>query len=172
MTASKFTKPAVVVTAAAAATMYFSAAAHACGGQDATTHVLRTFQSPSGNIACDYQLGFDDDPTKGYVSCEVRDHTWVAPRETDCTGPIADEQRARGLQPNGDTFSMRGGEPAKMMCYWGVGSLSAPNKTTLDYGQTLSVGTITCESEASGVTCTDAGTGHFFRISREAYEVG
>jgi hypothetical protein len=43
---------------------------------------------------------------------------------------------------------------------------------TLDYGQTKSVGVMTCASEPSGVTCTDTSTGHFFRVSRDSYELG
>lgn len=43
---------------------------------------------------------------------------------------------------------------------------------TLAYGQTRSIGAITCSSEPSGVTCTDSGTGHFFRVSRDSYELG
>lgn len=41
-----------------------------------------------------------------------------------------------------------------------------------DYGQTYSHGSITCDSELSGVTCADTATGHFFRVSRENYERG
>jgi hypothetical protein len=47
-----------------------------------------------------------------------------------------------------------------------------PPPPTLDYGQTRSVGTITCDVELSGVTCADSSTGHFFRLSRESYELG
>ena len=43
---------------------------------------------------------------------------------------------------------------------------------TLDFGQTRSVGTITCDSEESGVTCTDTATYHFFRVSPESYDLG
>ncbi len=43
---------------------------------------------------------------------------------------------------------------------------------TLDYGQSMSYGVITCDSESAGVTCTDTGTGHFVRISRENFELG
>ena len=42
---------------------------------------------------------------------------------------------------------------------------------TLAYGQTRSLGTITCDSEPTGITCTDSSTGHYFRISRETYEL-
>jgi hypothetical protein len=165
----KVTHLAPIAAVTVAATIAFAATAHACGGSDGT---LRTFQSPSGNIACDYQVGMDGDPDKGYVSCEVRDHTWVAPRPSGCTGPVADTQRARGLAPDGDKFSIIEGQPAKLMCYWGRGPLNVPQTSTLDYGQTLSAGAITCDSEISGVTCTDASTGHFFRASRESYELG
>jgi hypothetical protein len=44
--------------------------------------------------------------------------------------------------------------------------------STLDYGQTRSVGVMICASEASGVTCTDTSTGHFFRVSRDSYQLG
>jgi hypothetical protein len=43
---------------------------------------------------------------------------------------------------------------------------------TLGYGQAQTVGAITCASEPSAMTCADGSTGHYFRISREAYEVG
>jgi hypothetical protein len=42
----------------------------------------------------------------------------------------------------------------------------------LNYGQTRSAGAITCDSERPGMTCTDSGTGHFFRLSRESYQLG
>jgi hypothetical protein len=119
----------------------------------------------------EYQQGFDGDDTRGYVSCEVRDHTWVAPAAT-CTGPYDDAERAQSGGADGNEFPLIEGEPALLSCYWGAGRLSSPHKSTLDYGQTLSVGTITCDSETSGVTCTDSSTGHFFRVSRESYQLG
>jgi hypothetical protein len=42
---------------------------------------------------------------------------------------------------------------------------------TLDYGQTHTIGTITCDSEPAGVTCTHSSTGHFFRLSRDSYQL-
>ena len=39
------------------------------------------------------------------------------------------------------------------------------------YSQLQSVGTLTCGSEPTGMTCTDSGTGHYFRTSRETYEL-
>ena len=43
---------------------------------------------------------------------------------------------------------------------------------TLDYGQTRCLGPITCDSEPTGMTCTDTSTGHFLRVSRESYQLG
>jgi hypothetical protein len=34
------------------------------------------------------------------------------------------------------------------------------------------IGAITCDSEPAGVTCTDISTGHFFRVSRDSYQLG
>jgi hypothetical protein len=42
----------------------------------------------------------------------------------------------------------------------------------VNYDQPLSAGVITCSSEQAAVKCTDASTGHFFRVSRESYELG
>ncbi len=39
-------------------------------------------------------------------------------------------------------------------------------------GQTHTVGTITCDSQDFGVTCTDAGTGHYIRASTGSYDLG
>ena len=64
------------------------------------------------------------------------------------------------------------GKPANLRCYEGASKFNRPGEQTLDYGQKYSRGAITCESEPSGVTCTDTATGHFFRISRESYELG
>jgi hypothetical protein len=43
---------------------------------------------------------------------------------------------------------------------------------TLAYGQTGSLGVITCTSEPFGITCTNTATSHFFRLSNESYDVG
>ena len=94
---------------------------------------------------------------KGAVACQVRNHTYPQPPLPDC--PVA-----------GRAYSLHGGAPASLECQGGliVGSLPP----TIDYGQTRSVGTITCDVEPSGVTCTDSNTGHFLRLSRDSYQLG
>ncbi len=39
-------------------------------------------------------------------------------------------------------------------------------------GVMCEISSITCDSEPSGMTCTDSGTGHFFRVSRDSYQLG
>jgi len=70
------------------------------------------------------------------------------------------------------SFYLSHAKPANLGYYEGVSKFNAPGLKTLDYGRTYSRGAMTCDSELSGVTCTDTGTGHFFRVSRENYELG
>lgn len=41
----------------------------------------------------------------------------------------------------------------------------------LAYGESLSAGPLTCTSAPSGMTCTDASTGNYFRVSRESFDI-
>lgn len=114
------------------------------------------FQSPSGNIACDLYSTY----TGGaFVYCIAHDHTWTSAQPSSpCPG---------GHSP--ETLVLNQGNPPGMTCH------AAPHATdlpTLDYGQTRSVAAVTCLSEQDGVTCTDSSTGHFFRLSRDSYELG
>ena len=60
-------------------------------------------------------------------------------------------------------FSLTQGDTPNLSCVVSSGDPSLP---TLDFGQTRSVGTITCDSEPADMTCTDTGTFRFFRIDR------
>ena len=92
----------------------------------------------------------------GFAMCEIGDHTWVAPpRPPDCHGGWGDRI---GIN--------QGGAPA-LSCH--TDNLRGSVEPTLNYGDKWSVHSITCDSEPSGMTCTDAGTGHFFRIARDSY---
>jgi hypothetical protein len=61
--------------------------------------------------------------------------------------------------------------PPVVGCYL-YASLLPSSSPVLNYRQTHSLGVITCDSETSGVTCTNSNSGHFFRLSRESYDVG
>ncbi len=107
------------------------------------------FRSPSGDIVC--AMG------TSAVVCQVLNHTYPQPPLPDC--PLG-----------GREYDLFQGTPASLGCQGGV--IVDPPPPTLDYGQTRSVGMITCDVEPSGVTCTDSSTGHFLRLSRDSYRLG
>ncbi len=112
------------------------------------------FQTPSGNIAC-MLGGFD-----GGVACDIAQHTYAAPpRPADC-GPTS----------FGDRIQLLPGQTPTMPCH-GDTVKNPGQEQTLDYGQQVSSGPITCESQSDGMTCTDSGTGHFFRLARDSYQI-
>jgi hypothetical protein len=113
-----------------------------------------------GNIRCSLARDIDGQPT-----CEIRDHTWVAPVES-ITGKPCD------FHEGGLSFVLEPGKAASVDCYSGASNFVASDFPTLGYGQTQSLDTITCDSEPSGVTCTDSSTGHFFRLLRDSYQLG
>jgi hypothetical protein len=113
------------------------------------------FQSPSGSIRCHMTVNY-----KGtrYANCTVEDATYaVPPDQCQLPGTVHLPQ-----------FVLAQGNAPDLSCV--SGSVNPP--TTLDYGQTRSVGAITCSSEPSGVTCSDSSTGHFFQVSRDSYQLG
>jgi hypothetical protein len=113
-----------------------------------------SFRSPSGNINCTLSTPGGENQAR----CEVVEHTWTAPPPPDCH------------LNSGDRFYLTQGGSAVVGCY---GQEFGPGpQQTLEYGQTQSFGTITCESEYMGMTCTDSSTGHYFRVSRDTYELG
>lgn len=164
MSTSKTAKLSLIATATVAATIALPATAHADESDN-------TFYSPSGNILCSVGIPSSGSRFSGkaIVYCDIRDYTWTA---SDC-----------GSGGPADTFKLRQGEQASVMCdptrdsrtkqhLPGTADLFPPGLPTLDYGQTRSAGPITCDSEPAGVTCTDSTTGHFFRVSRDSYELG
>lgn len=150
----KIVNLAAPMIAAAAISLSLAAAAHA--GTDAPGDI--TFKSPTGNIACDIAPNIG-----GAASCEIRDHAWPTPASSN--GQICD------FAFGGQHFNLVPGEAADVTCFQGASLIDSPNMEILDYGQTRSFGTITCDSEKNGITCTDSGTGHFFRLSSDTYQV-
>jgi len=116
---------------------------------------LYQFQSPSGNITCVMAALEGTTPS---ASCGIADSTWVIPpRPTRCMGAW------------GDQIDLTQGSAAVLVCH--SDTTRGSGLPTLQYGDTRSVASLTCKSEPAGITCTDSGTGHFFRISRESYEL-
>jgi hypothetical protein len=108
------------------------------------------FRSPSGNISC---AVFASD-----VRCDVVEHKWVAP-------PASPDCRLNW----GSRFKLEQGGASVFDCY--AQELPAPD-LILGYGQSRTFGSIICDNESTGMTCTDGSAGHYFRISRENYEIG
>jgi len=112
------------------------------------------FQSPTGNIDCAEGVLND----QAFALCEIRDHTWTAPpRPQACEGAW------------GDRIGMEQGEAPSLGCH--SDTVRGSGLDTLGYGESRSAGPITCDSEPSGLTCTDSSTGHFFVIARDSYEL-
>jgi len=109
------------------------------------------FQSPSGNIAChmDHDLG---------AVCDIASYTYaVPPHPADCPLHF------------GDRFMLSPGKAPVMVCHGDT--VRVAGEQTLNYGQRLSVDSISCDSEPAGMTCTDAHTGHYFQVASGSFEL-
>ena len=118
------------------------------------------FQSPSGDISCNLVNSPPQDTRslgKNFVQCDIVNPSWVPPRPP----PQGRDDATSTL------VLMRGQLP---IVGYSPGTLAASEPVV--YDQPLSAGAITCSSEQSAVKCTDVSTGHFFRVSRESYELG
>lgn len=152
----KVTMIAALSVMAAAATLPLAAVAHADTDFDCL--------SPSGNVNCSMSLQSDfvldgiAQTGSNYVQCELSDYAWQLPHACP-SGVVGVEFRSDDTAaPDAGCWKF----PDQLPLSW----------PTLNYGQTRTVGAITCESEPSGVKCTNSNTGHFFRVSRESYDVG
>ncbi|WP_458317962.1 hypothetical protein [Mycolicibacterium brisbanense] len=146
-----------------------SAAALAAGGvinpavaaADTRVHL----QTPSGNIRCVLDISPATDVP--VALCQISDHTYVA-------GPSRDETTGAAC-PSGNAgrdFRLDAGHPAFLRCTYAALDGGAGVWETADDGQSTSLGPITCVSEVARMTCTDTDSGHFFRVSRESYQLG
>jgi hypothetical protein len=138
------------------------AAATAVPGQSAIaradTDGAFAFQTPSGNIACSVEPA-ERGGTDGFVGCEIGEHTYSPPpRPPACH------------QAWGDRLTLAQGGQPELHCHGDT--MRGADLPTLDYGETAFSGAIRCSIEPAGITCTDTSTGHFFRLSRESYELG
>jgi hypothetical protein len=145
-------------TATAAVWMTFAAMVSSPLAAVARAEPYYSFQSPSGNVYCGLGQAQDQSGGTTFAVCEIRDHTWAAPpRPTPCMGGW------------GDRVSMRQGGAPQMSCH--TDTLKDPGSPVLEYGQTRSLNSLMCDSETSGMTCMDNGTGHYFRLARDNYEL-
>jgi hypothetical protein len=141
----KLRKLALIAVATAVVTIASAATAHA-------TERPPSFQSPSGNITCWV--------ADNVVSCVLFNRTYAPPLGNCALAQNFDWRH----------FALLKGQSPELLCDRNYDN--PPSPMTLDYGQRYSAGVMTCDSEISGVTCTDTSTGHFFRASRESYQLG
>lgn len=133
----------LAATAAAVAAVAVPAIAHADS---------KYFKSPSGNITCVLN--------KNLVECDISEYTYTPPPPPECAQHIT----------WGNRFTLSPGKPGAIECHGDTTQMAG--EPTLDYGQTITAGTLTCTSEQSGVKCSDTGSGHYFRVSRDSYQLG
>ncbi|MGP4058769.1 DUF6636 domain-containing protein [Mycobacterium sp. 4D054] len=132
---------------ALAATVVISAALTLCSAAGAD---VVGFTSPSGNIGC--ILAEDS------VRCDIAARDWTPPpRPADCPD-FTDYGQGIYLGPTG---------PARFVC---AGDTALGSGPALDYGQLRVGGGLSCESEPSGIRCSNSH-GRGFAISRQAYQL-
>jgi hypothetical protein len=149
----------VLLATGATAALALPGTAHAVENQ-------QMFSSPSGNIRC--VLSADDGPTPTALY-QIASKTFTVPPGS---GRGETGQPCPGNTGSGNDFRLDLGQPGFIRCSFAALNGGVGPWPSLGYGQTRSLGAIACESRAAGITCTDTSTGHFFRVSRESYEVG
>lgn len=109
-----------------------------------------TFASPSGNITCAIM--------DMWVQCDVAERSWML---TPADRAWCGESALAGLALPAV------GKP-RFDCRTDV--LVPTPQRVLNYGDSVTVGDVTCASATSGVTCTNSRTGHGFFVSRQSFE--
>lgn len=108
------------------------------------------FRSPTGNVWCDMS-------PDGWAACMIGEHTWEMPDDGAC-----ELDYLAGFVQVGDDGVTQG--------YCGGDVPVIPGKV-LPYGQSLSLGSVTCTSMESGVRCAFGRPSYAFALSREKLEI-
>jgi hypothetical protein len=121
-------------------------------GGTGSAQSLKAFQSPTGNIACLM--------TAKSARCDIAERDWNPPPHPSSCPDEVDFGQGIQLPASG---------PAQFVCA-GDTALN-PQAPKLDYGSSSQVGSITCTSAESGMSCQNA-SGGTFTISRQGYDLG
>ncbi|MFN8033713.1 MAG: DUF6636 domain-containing protein [Mycobacterium sp.] len=138
---------AIIVAAGAVVATLGAATAHA--------DIVGDFKSPTGDVYC--QMALNNGTAS--VACEGGG---------PYTGPAPDCPHGNW----GDRFYLTQGAVPIVACHTDTIRSNQAQAPVLFFGQTQSVGDITCDSELSGITCTDGSTGRFFSMSAAANTLG
>lgn len=115
--------------------------------------LLAFFLSPTHNIGCSiYAEG-----QGGEARCDIRSATFAPPAKP--SGCDLDW---------GDSVVVSSG-PGEFSCHGDTAF--DPGAPDLGYGQHMQIGSFRCDSERTGVTCTNTQTGHGFSIRRGDYRL-
>ena len=114
---------------------------------DITVRKLTSFSSPTGNIGC-----YID---RSSVRCDISQRDWEPPKAP----ASCDLDYGQGI-------SLSAGGAPEFVC---AGDTALGAGKPLAYGQSISAGLLRCESEESGMSCTDAESGRGFTISKQSY---
>jgi hypothetical protein len=113
---------------------------------------LKAFQSPTGNIACIMSQKF--------ARCDIAERDWKPPPHPSSCPDEVDFGQGIQLPANGAAQFVCAGDTALN-----------PQAPKLDYGSSSQVGTITCTSAESGMSCSNSSGGSF-TISGQGYDLG
>ena len=109
---------------------------------------LTTFKTPSGNIGCVLS-------PQG-VRCDIGQFSYTpTPKPANCQ---LDWGAAMEIPPQG---------PGNFICHGDT--VMDSSASVVAYGARARQGSIVCDSEEAGVTCTNEGSGHGFFLSRNSY---
>ncbi|MCC7320441.1 MAG: hypothetical protein IT542_05610 [Rubellimicrobium sp.] len=111
-----------------------------------------TFRAPSGNIHCMISVW-----EEGEARCEIREYTpSFRNRPVWCEGDY------------GSAFAVGSFGAGEVLCI--TDTVYDQSSQVLPYGRRIALGGLTCASERSGMTCTNA-EGHGFMVSRAVQRV-
>jgi hypothetical protein len=148
---SSTTTDSTSTTAAETTSTTSSTTAESSGGTG-SAQSLKAFQSPTGNIACVM--------TAKVARCDIAERDWSPPpHPSSCPNEV---DFGQGIQ-------LPASGAAQFVCA-GDTTLN-PQAPKLEYGSSSQVGSITCTSAESGMSCSNASGGSF-SISRQDYNLG
>lgn len=123
------------------------------------------FSSPSGNIRCAMAAPVDGPAT---VACQLENITYTVPAGVGHKDTGEPCERDYG---SGRDVRLVAGQPGYIRCSYAALDGGVGPWPVLAYGRSQTLGAITCTSATTDVLCSDS-SGHFFRISRDVYELG
>jgi hypothetical protein len=148
---SSSTTDSTATTATQSTTAETTTSTNDSGGTGAAQS-LKAFQSPSGNIACLM--------TAKFARCDISDRDWNPPPHPSSCPDEVDFGQGIQLPASGAAAFVCAGD-----------TTLNPSAPKLDYGSSSQVGSITCTSAESGMSCSNASGGSF-NISVQGYDLG